>query len=53
MRWDANWERLRLETKVDRLRQFVNRAYIETKDGIQGANSSASAALYVANLGGK
>jgi hypothetical protein len=48
-RWDANWDRLRIETKVEKLREFMNRTYKETKDGISSANASASTALYVAN----
>jgi len=49
-RWDADWDRLRLETKVERLRKFMNDCYRETKDGISSANASSATALYVANL---
>ena len=49
-KWDADWDRLRLETKVNRLRDFVNRVYIETKEGIIGsAESSDCIALLEVN----
>ena len=48
-KWDANWDRLRLETKIDKLRQKLLDLEIETEREGARAYSAARAALYVAN----
>jgi len=49
-KWDANWKRLTLETKVERLKEELMRCYKDSMDSAVSARASASAALYVANL---
>lgn len=48
-KWDADWDRLKLETKIDRLRDRLNYVFEKSDQDARSANQSASAALYVAN----
>ena len=50
IRWDANWGRLRLETKIDKLRERLNFCYDNSCQKASSASADASTALYVANL---
>ena len=49
-KWDANWDRLRLETKIDKLRERLNFCYGDSCEKASMASADASTALYVANL---
>jgi hypothetical protein len=49
-KWDANWDRLRLETKVDKLRIRIKKISEDFEDEVSSAYSKADCALYVANL---
>ena len=48
-KWDSNWDRLKLETKMNKIRNKINELEIENRMGINMASNSASTALYVAN----
>lgn len=48
-KWDANWDKLNLETKIDRLRDRLNDVFEITEEKVRRAGQSADAALYVAN----
>ena len=50
MKWDSNWDRLRIETKVEKLRDEINRFEHKHETEISSARGAADTALYVANL---
>jgi hypothetical protein len=49
-RWDANWDRLKLETKINRLKDRIDWLQGKSEQDSRSAHSAASTALYVANL---
>lgn len=49
-RYDANWNRLKIETKVKRLKQRVEELEKLIEETKRSGSVYASTALYVANL---
>lgn len=48
-KWDADWNRLKLEAKIDRLRDRLNYVFEKSDQEARSASQSADTALYVAN----
>jgi hypothetical protein len=49
IKWDANWGRLTLETKLNKLRDRLNFCYEDSLNKATQVSVNASTALYVAN----